>query len=441
MKWLTASAIALLMLLLLGAQGPAGAAITSVTVVSSTELGTFGHREYREVQIRMRGTAPGGAYDVPVTLAFPERSKDYSGVAVIDMINTAFVVAPPPPPGIAQAYPLARVRMGDYMFASGHVYLGFEWQKSTVESRGIGTIAAGSDAYAIWRDAAALARNPSLVPSGARPEPATTVIAYGYSQTGNVMRGFYRSHQNTMGGGLAFDGALYGAAAGACREPPAASVACNGAFPDGGKVIAFGTETEAECGGWRERDASSNYRYYEIAGSSHIPAWLVHFDGAPLQNPVNNTAVDRAALRNLIEWIEDGTAPPSSDYVELEPAEVVPAPAGCGFRGFRNAVRDADGNVVGGLRLPYMTATHPSGEVGAPLGTYRGNDLAQPRIFASGGTFVPFDAARLDELYPSHGTYVERVAKAAHRLVQRREILQEDAEAYIREAAHSTIGK
>ena len=48
---------------------------------------------------------------------------------------------------------------------------------------------------------------------------------------------------------------------------------------------------------------------------------------------------------------------------------------------------------------------------------------------------------RLEALYPSHGTYVERVTKAAHRLVERREILPEDAKAYIQEAAHSNIGK
>ena len=54
---------------------------------------------------------------------------------------------------------------------------------------------------------------------------------------------------------------------------------------------------------------------------------------------------------------------------------------------------------------------------------------------------LPFDSAKLDSLYPTHGSYVERVAKAAHRLVERREILKEDANAYIREASHSTIGK
>src|SRR5580765_8732701 len=109
MKWMTASAIAACLLLLLGTRGPARAAVTSVTVVSSTELGTFGHRDYREVKIRMRGTAPGGAYDVPVTLAFPERSKDYSGVALVDVINTALVAPPPPAPGTSVPAPAARL--------------------------------------------------------------------------------------------------------------------------------------------------------------------------------------------------------------------------------------------------------------------------------------------------------------------------------------------
>jgi hypothetical protein len=333
--------------------------------------------------------------------------------------------------------------MGDYMFGSGHVYLAVEWQKSTVESRGIGTIAASSDAFTILRDAAGLARNPALIPSGARPEPVDEVIAYGYSQTGTLLRGFFHAGQNTVGGGLAFEGALYGTASGGCTEPPAPIFACPGTFTDAAKVIAFGTETEAECGGWLQRGATSDYRYYEVAGTSHISASRLHFDALPQQNPVLSDAVDRAALRNLIEWIDDGTEPPSPDYVELEPA-VLPS-AGCGptaIRPFRNAVRDADGNVVGGLRLPHMTATHPSGEVGAPLGAYRGADLAQTnRYLFIGGKFIPFDQARLEELYPSHGGYVARVAKAAHRLVQRREILQEDAEAYIREAAHSSIGK
>src|SRR5215218_8960374 len=115
MKQLTASAIAAFVLLLGAAlAGTARAAITSVSVVSSTALGRFDHRDYREVQIRMLGTAPGGAYDVPVTLAFPEKSRDYSGVAVVDVINMSFVTAAVlPAPATRVPFPLARIQMGD----------------------------------------------------------------------------------------------------------------------------------------------------------------------------------------------------------------------------------------------------------------------------------------------------------------------------------------
>ena len=110
----------------------------------------------------------------------------------------------------------------------------------------------------------------------------------------------------------------------------------------------------------------------------------------------------------------------------------------------RDAVSGAPvrGAVVELLDVRRKAATDSSGEIGAPLGTYLGIDFAQPNgTVAFGGLFIPFDSAKLNSLYPSHGTYVQRVAKAAHRLVERREILKEDAKAYIEEATHSTIGK
>jgi Alpha/beta hydrolase domain len=438
-RLLTASVIAAFVLLLGAAlTGTARAAVTSVSVVSSTELGEFDHRDYREVQIRMVGAAPGGAYDVPLTLAFPETSRDYSGVAVVDVVNTSTITGVLPAPIVSGPTYLARAILGDnYLFGSGHVYLSVEWDKRTVDIRQIGTIAATGDAFTIIRDAAHLARDPGLVPVNDRPRAARKVIAYGFSQTGGILRGFYHSHQNTFGGGLAFDGALYGAAQGGCNEPPTPRYICSGTVSDGGKVIAYGTETEAERGGFLERGETSDYRYFEVAGTAHVPRSFIAFVDAPNQNPMDSTPAARAALHNLIQWIDDGIEPPSSDYIQLESAEsiVFNTP-------FRHAVRDADGNAVGGVRLPHMTATDSSGEIGAPLGAYEGGDLAQSNFFLFlGGHFTPFDSARLDELYPSHGAYVERVAKAAHRLVQRREILQEDAKAYIREAAHSSIGK
>jgi hypothetical protein len=433
--FLSALAVAALLGAGLTATGPA--AITSVSVVSSSELGKFDHRDYREVQIRMMGTAPGGAYDVPVTLAFPQESKDYSGVAVVDVINTAIATAAViPAPATRTPDPVARLQMGDeYLFGSGHVYVGVMWHKTAVDLLGLGTIAASGDAFTIIRDAARLARDPVQVPSNGRPEGASKVIAYGYSQTGGVVRGFYHSHQNTNGG-LAFDGALYGAADGGCTEPPLPRFVCSGPVSDAGKVIAYATETDAQRGGYLERGETPDYRFFDIAGVAHISKLILPFVDAPNQNPMLSGPAARAALRNLIAWI-DGTEPPASNYIDLQPAESIVF-----GNPFRYAVRDADGNAVGGLRLPHMTAMHKSGEVGAPLGTYDGADFAQTNFFLwLGGHFTPFDSAKLDSLYPTHGSYVERVAKAAHRLVERREILKEDANAYIREASHSTIGK
>ena len=65
------------------------------------------------------------------------------------------------------------------------------WDKKTVDMLGNGTIAAPADGYTILRDAAALARDPAaLLPADAGAPPASDkVVAYGYSQTGGLLRG------------------------------------------------------------------------------------------------------------------------------------------------------------------------------------------------------------------------------------------------------------
>lgn len=57
------------------------------------------------------------------------------------------------------------------------------------------------------------------------------------------------------------------------------------------------------------------------------------------------------------------------------------------------------------------------------------------------GSFFPFDAAKLDSLYPTHGRYVSKVAQAVSKLVLRRYIMAEDGVKYITDAAHSSVGR
>jgi alpha/beta hydrolase family protein len=439
-KFLTATAVGVCALL--GGYDSARAAVTSISVVSVSEIGSYNHNPYREATLRMVGTARGGAYDVPLKVAFPTDGRDHSGVAVVDVVNTVFQAYPFPLPAPARPEPLylARVHLGDdYLFGSGHVYLGVNWDKDVLDSTGTGTIAAGTDAYAIIRDAAALARNPRSIPVRARPPASNRVVAYGFSQSGNLLRAFYRDHANSTGG-LAFDGALYGGAEGYCSDTALGSFGVypcgDGPVSDGGKVIAFSSETDAEWFGYSERGQTANYRMIEIAGTSHIPRPVVPFDDAPAQNPASWTPAIRASLHNLIAWI-DGVPPPDSNYITLddEVGDLFGAP-------FREAIRDTHGNALGGVRLPHMTAEFHGHEVGAPLGTYEPFDFnATDILLIIGGHFTPFDAPTLDVLYPSHDAYVTRVAGAARRLVERREILAEDRKTFIKEAAHSNIGK
>jgi hypothetical protein len=88
--------------------------------------------------------------------------------------------------------------------------------------------------------------------------------------------------------------------------------------------------------------------------------------------------------------------------------------------------------------------SNPKVPVGAPLGVYSGIDTSSfgqnNGFVAIGGSFVPFSSAKLHSLYPSHAFYVASVFAAAHMDVLERWILPEDAESYVREAQHSSIG-
>jgi hypothetical protein len=73
-------------------------------------------------------------------------------------------------------------------------------------------------------------------------------------------------------------------------------------------------------------------------------------------------------------------------------------------------VLDAHGNVVGGLRSPFLHA---------PTSTWFGNSTGASFCFIAGHE-VPFSHEQLRELYPTHGRYVAAVAKDVLGLVPAR---------------------
>lgn len=423
---------------------PSWAEITNLTAVSSKDIGPFNDKPYREIEVRMEGTAPGGPYAVPVTLVLPARAEDHNGFAVVDIINTITIGKPQFVIGGAPL-PLARMHMSDeFLFGRGNAYVGVIWDKAAVEALKNGTIVAPADGYTIIKDAAALAREPGkYLPADAGAAPSSDkVIAYGYSQTGAVLRGWYVDHHNTQDGAVVFDGGLVAGASGGCQGLQTEWKICEGAITDGGKIISLSTESDAEWGGYFERGEADDYRFLEIAGVSHIPAPIADFraHGMPEQNIVDFGPAFRAALANLQEWL-DGKDPPPSASMELA---ATPTREVDGM-GLRPAVRDADGNAKGGLRLPHMPTVLADGtKAGGPLGQYTGlawNYEKSNIFFVISGAFAPFPPDKIKALYPTHETYVAAVTAAARDLATKRYILAEDADAYIADAERSDVGR
>jgi Alpha/beta hydrolase domain len=177
---------------------------------------------------------------------------------------------------------------------------------------------------------------------------------------------------------------------------------------------------------------ADRFRHYEMAGAGHATPDELNFAAAPADivkagRPVPPMSCNEgprsrfpskiffdAAVRNLDWWVRYGVAPPHADPIEV----VNGAP-----------VLDEFGNVVGGLRSPYLDV---------PTSTWFGSSTGASFCFIAGHE-VPFDAARLRQLYPTHSAYVRAVAKDTARLVAGRFITLPDGLDIIEQATRADV--
>ena len=207
------------------------------------------------------------------------------------------------------------------------------------------------------------------------------------------------------------------------------------------------TETDIEIlfGTFGRQPDTPNFRYYEIAGGSHlivhagvelVPGGVLDPDPILIEdlclNQINSTAdgpifvsyVFNAMWENLEDQVRKGRTPPVGVQMEVDGGIVQ---------------RDVYGNGLGGIRLPAMEA---------PLATYTPGNVADPTLppllqqignlacfLASSVT--PFDEATLDSLYPQRGRYVSQVAIAAARLRAEGFLLLEDRQEIMRTAINA----
>ena len=227
-------------------------------------------------------------------------------------------------------------------------------------------------------------------------------------------------------------------------------------------------------------------RLYLLAGTPHAggpppPGRVPGLRFAP--NFADQRWALRALLVDLQAWTRSGTLPPPSRYPTIASQELVPREAvrfptlaalpfapylpqvwrmdyGPGYEATRVITNeppvlgspytvlvpqvDADGNDIGGVRLP---------ELAVPLGTYTGWNLTVPQLadlqYLAGlrGAFLPFARTRaertqsgdprpsIEERYASREDYLARVSRAAQDLVRSRFMLADDVQAVMRRAA------
>ncbi len=243
-------------------------------------------------------------------------------------------------------------------------------------------------------------------------------------------------------------------------EPKIFFVDSGSEYWDRGRVAAL---RHLSMDGLEDLPDPPNVRIFTLAGAKHGPGSWPPADNAaqPLKvNPNDYRWAQRALLVALDRWTRQGVAPPPSRHPQLSDGTLVaqrdikyptlaavqwPYHVPGGFRADQPGVFsvlpfivpqvDADGNDVGGIRLP---------EQAVPLGTYtdwafRSEQIgASDTLIAMAGSYIPFAKTHADrdkshdprlsaeERYGNRVEYVHRVEEAAKKLVQERYLLQED---------------
>jgi hypothetical protein len=183
------------------------------------------------------------------------------------------------------------------------------------------------------------------------------------------------------------------------------------------------------------------FRSWEMAGTSHADSYTVSagfndigdgsgavnmfaFMRAPQNagcaNPINagpHHWILQTAFNGLDTWISSGVPPAAAPLLDVESTSPTVL------------VRDEFGNARGGIRSPH---------VDAPIATLTGINTGGGfcRLF---GTTIPFTAAQLTALYPTHEDFVAAWDDALASAVAAGFILEPDADELLNAASNSTV--
>jgi len=316
-----------------------------------------------------------------------------------------------------------------------------------------------SYSYDIFSQAGqALVDNSATLLGGLTP---TTLLAAGESQSAGRMVTYIDAVHPLV---HVYDGFLVhsrgGAGAALSQSPLTPVTAPNPTFIRNDlDVPVFVVQTETDvAGGLAARQPDTNlFRQWELAGTSHFDIYGLLIgptdvgDGqgavanlAAMQNPSKSPGPGaectlpmntggahwtlNAAIYWLNQWVTNGTPPPIAQPLQV--ASTSP---------FAYA-KDANGNVIGGVRTPQVDAPIAAlGGFGNTAAAGNTNPISQfCRLF---GSTVPFTPEQLAALYKNKGQFVSAWGQATKNLVKQGFILKADENELTQSAVHSEIGE
>lgn len=275
------------------------------------------------------------------------------------------------------------------------------------------------------------------------------LIGFGYSQTGgyfyNYINGIHPRETARNGGRPLYDAYIVAVAGGAfaglypinqCNPAPPVPDPRRQFSNVGVPIIHIMSQSDYLTGIASRRPDSDapddRFRHYEMAGMGHAtpdelysaarPEDIVKAGRAVPPMSCNEGPRSRfpssihfnAAFQNMDLWLRRGLPPPHADPINVVDGK---------------PVLDVFGNVTGGVRSPLMDV---------PTSTWSGTSTGASFCFIAGHE-IPFDDARLNQLYLNHGDYVNKVKGSVNRLVRDRFLTPADGLKLQREAAQSQI--
>ena len=428
-------------------------------------------------------------YSAKVTLIFPADPRRGTGTLLVDVPNRgkAYAIALYNAPR-AEPFQSGMLEQGTgFLQDRGFSVAEVSWElgqgaelPSFLDADGRKRVVEGAG-FAIFRDTAAfLARSDS----DANPLRGSVkhAIATGKSQSGRFLKSFLTHGFNRVDGKPLFEGMhIFVSAAGQLpimttgtgpesssnaiptwqnkelrgylEEPTAIADVLANVERRGEpvpKIIFLNTSTDyyalrsslgrTGISGTADKALPPGIRVYDIPGAAHAITARAPAECTLPPGREDWVPVSRATLVHLNAWVVSGTQPPASRLMPLEtaPAEALAAPGYLPGAAVLVPKRDADGNDLGGVRLP---------DVEAPLGTHLALNRPLTRPCMLIGAWSPFAATKaqreaandprpsLAERYGNRDGYVDRVRASARAAVAEGFLLPEDAAVIVESAA------